>query len=98
MSKIMAVNSGSSSLKFQLFDMPSEKVLTSGNVERIGLEMGIFGINVNGEKISKEVPVSNHEVAVCVVILGGFKITHAQEKICVLRCNCGNFEMQNVWR
>ena len=64
MSKIMAVNSGSSSLKFQLFDMPSEKVLTSGNVERIGLEMGIFGINVNGEKITKEVPVPNHEVAV----------------------------------
>ena len=64
MSKIMAVNSGSSSLKFQLFDMPSEKVLTSGNVERIGLPMGIFGINVNGEKISKEVPVPNHEVAV----------------------------------
>ncbi|MDO4197413.1 MAG: acetate kinase [Erysipelotrichaceae bacterium] len=64
MSKIMAVNSGSSSLKFQLFDMPAEKVLTSGNIERIGLEMGIFGINVNGEKISKEVPVPNHEVAV----------------------------------
>jgi len=64
MSKVMAVNSGSSSLKFQLFDMPSEKVLTSGNVERIGLPMGIFGINVNGEKISKEVPVPNHQVAV----------------------------------
>lgn len=64
MPKIMAVNSGSSSLKFQLFDMPSETVLTSGNIERIGLEMGIFGINVNGEKISKEVPVPNHEVAV----------------------------------
>ena len=64
MSKVMAVNSGSSSLKFQLFDMPSEKVLTSGNIERIGLEMGIFGINVNGEKISKEIPVPNHEVAV----------------------------------
>ncbi len=64
MSKIIAVNSGSSSLKFQLFQMPEEKVLTSGNVERIGLPMGIFGINVNGEKISKEVPVPNHEVAV----------------------------------
>ena len=64
MSKVMAVNSGSSSLKFQLFEMPSQKVLTSGNVERIGLEMGIFGINVNGEKISKEVPVPNHQVAV----------------------------------
>ena len=64
MSKIIAVNSGSSSLKFQLFQMPEEKVLTSGNVERIGLEMGIFGINVNGEKITKEVPVPNHDVAV----------------------------------
>ena len=64
MSKIMAVNSGSSSLKFQLFDMPEEKVLTGGNIERIGLEMGIFGIEVNGEKISKQVPVPNHQVAV----------------------------------
>lgn len=64
MSKIMAVNSGSSSLKFQLFDMPAERVITSGNLERIGLEMGIFGIVVNGEKISKEVAIPNHEVAV----------------------------------
>ena len=62
--KIMAVNSGSSSLKFQLFEMPEGKVLTSGNVERIGLEMGIFGINVNGERFSKEIPVPNHQVAV----------------------------------
>ena len=62
--KIMAVNSGSSSLKFQLFEMPEGKVLTSGNVERIGLEMGIFGINVNGERISKKTPVPNHQVAV----------------------------------
>ena len=64
MTKIMAVNSGSSSLKFQLFEMPEEKVLTSGNIERIGLEDGIFGIVVNGEKISKNVNVPNHEVAV----------------------------------
>ncbi|MBQ1567472.1 MAG: acetate kinase [Erysipelotrichaceae bacterium] len=64
MMKIMAVNSGSSSLKFQLFEMPEGKVLTSGNVERIGLEMGIFGINVNGERISKKTPVPNHQVAV----------------------------------
>lgn len=64
MTKVMAVNSGSSSLKFQLFEMPEGTVLTSGNIERIGLPMGIFGINVNGEKISKEVPVPNHQVAV----------------------------------
>ena len=34
--KIMAVNAGSSSIKFQLLDMPSEKQITSGIVERIG--------------------------------------------------------------
>ena len=64
MSKVIAVNSGSSSLKFQLFQMPEEKVLTSGAAERIGLDMGIFTINVNGEKIRKEVPIPDHQVAV----------------------------------
>ena len=37
MSKVISVNAGSSSLKFQLFDMPSENVLTIGQAERIGL-------------------------------------------------------------
>ena len=44
--------------------MPEGVVLTSGNIERIGLPMGIFGMNVNGEKITKDVPVPNHQVAV----------------------------------
>ena len=64
MSKIIAVNSGSSSLKFQLYQMPEEIVLTSGQAERIGLPMGIFTINYNGEKKVKEVPIPNHDVAV----------------------------------
>ena len=42
MSKIMAINAGSSSLKFQLFEMPSETVLTKGLVERIGLGSPLF--------------------------------------------------------
>ena len=42
MSKVIAVNSGSSSLKFQLFQMPEEKVLTSGQAERIGLERYLY--------------------------------------------------------
>ena len=37
MTKIMAINAGSSSLKFQLFEMPSENVITKGLVERIGM-------------------------------------------------------------
>ncbi|NLB11009.1 hypothetical protein GX831_00920, partial [bacterium] len=38
MSKIIAVNAGSSSLKFQLYEMPADKVLVSGVIEKIGLE------------------------------------------------------------
>ena len=64
MSKVIAVNSGSSSLKFQLFDMPSEKVLTSGQAERIGQDMGQFTIKVNGEKKVQKLPIPNHKVAV----------------------------------
>ena len=64
MTKIISVNAGSSSLKFQLFNMPSEEVLTSGVAERIGLEEGIFTIKVNGEKITTNTPIKDHSVAV----------------------------------
>ena len=45
MAKIMAVNAGSSSIKFQLLEMPEEKVITSGVMERIGLAEGIFTLS-----------------------------------------------------
>ena len=64
MSKIIAVNSGSSSLKFQLFQMPEEKVLTYGQAERIGQEKGVFTINVNGEKIVTDLVLEDHQKAV----------------------------------
>ncbi|MEA5026468.1 MAG: acetate kinase [Erysipelotrichaceae bacterium] len=64
MKKVISVNAGSSSLKFQLFDMPSEEVLTSGIAERVGMDMGVFTIKVNGEKITKNIPIANHKVAV----------------------------------
>ena len=64
MSKVISVNSGSSSLKFQLFDMPSETVLTSGQAERIGQEMGAFTIKVNGVKNSHVEPIKDHQQAV----------------------------------
>ena len=53
MAKIIAINAGSSSLKFQLFEMPSEEVITKGIIERIGLKDSIFNITVNGEKIQE---------------------------------------------
>lgn len=68
MSKIMAVNAGSSSLKFQLFEMPEEKVITKGIVERIGSEDAVYTISLNGEKQKTKLPVPNHKVAVNIVL------------------------------
>ena len=68
MSKIIAVNSGSSSLKFQLFQMPEEKVLTYGQAERIGQAKGVFTINVNGEKKVSELPIEDHQKAVDILL------------------------------
>ena len=62
--KILAVNAGSSSLKFQMYEMPEEKVLISGVFERIGIDNSFYTIKLNGEKIRKEVDLSNHSVAV----------------------------------
>jgi acetate kinase len=64
MAKIIAINAGSSSLKFQLFEMPNEEVITKGLIERIGLNDSIFTITVNGEKIQETLDIPNHEVAV----------------------------------
>ena len=62
--KVLSVNAGSSSLKFQAYEMPEEKVLVSGVFERIGLENSFYTIKINGEKIKNEVNLKNHEVAV----------------------------------
>ncbi len=65
--KILVLNSGSSSLKYQLIDMDSDKVLVSGNYERIGGD-SFLTHKVNGEKIKLENPVSNHQGALKFVI------------------------------
>ena len=64
MSKIIAMNAGSSSFKFKLFDMPEEKVIASGIVDRIGLENGTFSLNFNGQKEVIEVEFKDHAAAV----------------------------------
>jgi acetate kinase len=68
MTKIISVNAGSSSLKFQLFLMPSEQVLTSGIIERIGFADGIFTIKVNDQKVTVSQPIPDHKVAVELVL------------------------------
>lgn len=66
--KIIAVNAGSSSLKFQLLEMPSESVIISGIVERIGIDNSIIKIKINGDKLVELVDVKNHSVAVELVL------------------------------
>ena len=64
MAIVMSVNAGSYSFKFQVFEMPEEKVLAQGNVERIGLENSIFGMKFDGNKIEEVCDIPDHAVAV----------------------------------
>ena len=68
MQKIMAVNAGSSSIKFQLLQMPAEDVICSGIVERIGLEDAVFTLKFNGEKETKVLPIKDHAVGVQLIL------------------------------
>lgn len=81
--KILAINAGSSSLKFQLIEMPQETVLASGIAERIGLSgAGNFTINFADEKIETQPVLENHATAV-EQMLSAFEqhkiITHISE-------------------
>lgn len=71
--KIISVNSGSSSIKFQLFDMPEEHVVSSGQVEKIGFSDAIVTIKFNGEKHQKITPIKDHATGVKEIIDGLIK-------------------------
>lgn len=66
--KIMAVNAGSSSLKFQLLEMPSEHVIITGIIERIGMDNSVIKVKANGKKIQELVDVKDHSVGVELVL------------------------------
>ena len=69
--KVLVINSGSSSLKFELIDMTSEKTLAKGICERIGIADPIFTYKnlVKGTKIDKqEFPITDHSVAIDLVL------------------------------
>lgn len=68
MVKIIAINAGSSSLKFQLLQMPEEEVIAKGLIERIGLKDPIFSMTTNGEKIELIQPIQNHQDAVKILL------------------------------
>lgn len=60
--KVLVINSGSSSIKYQLFDMPEEKVICSGLIERIGLAKGIVNYSSKETTIKEHVTIENHKV------------------------------------
>ena len=65
MSKTIAINAGSSSLKWQLYGMPEETVIAKGIVERIGLNDSIFTIKYGeGQKFEQIIDIPDHDVAV----------------------------------
>ena len=61
--KVLSINAGSSSLKFQLYEMPEEKLLISGVFERIGIDGSFYTIKLNGEKIKNEIDLPDHKFA-----------------------------------
>ena len=66
--KILVLNSGSSSLKYQVIDMDTEEMLVKGNYERIGQGNSFLTHKVNGEKHKFEHPAKNHEQAIKFVL------------------------------
>ncbi|MHC5268891.1 acetate/propionate family kinase [Enterococcus sp. LJL98] len=65
MSKTIAINAGSSSLKWQLYTMPAETVIAKGIVERIGLNDSIFTIKYGeDQKFEQIVDIPDHDIAV----------------------------------
>ena len=66
--KILSVNAGSSSLKFSMYEMPSEELLINGYFEKIGFEDSFWTLKVNGEKIQKNGYLASHVDAVKIMI------------------------------
>ena len=62
--KIISINAGSSSLKYSLFNMDDESVISSGVFERIGIDGSKYAIKYNGEKIEQEIEINTHTDAV----------------------------------
>ena len=67
--KILVLNCGSSSIKYQLIDMDNNaQVMAKGLLERIGLEMGEFTHKYHGEKHYEQLPIPNHTEGIKIVL------------------------------
>ncbi|SXF13166.1 propionate kinase, propanediol utilization [Klebsiella variicola] len=66
--KIMAINAGSSSLKFQLLNMPQGALLCQGLIERIGLPEARFMLKTSAQKWQETLPIADHHEAVTLLL------------------------------
>ena len=67
--KVLVVNAGSSSLKYQLMDTATEEVLAKGICERIGMAGSLIDHKkADGTKIKKEIPMDDHSIATEIVV------------------------------
>lgn len=66
--KVLCVNAGSSSLKFQLYEMPEEISIISGYVEKIGASDSFYTIKFDGKKTEKQAEIKDHTAAVKVML------------------------------
>ena len=64
MKKILVLNCGSSSIKYALYDMTDQSVITSGGIEKIGLPDSFITVKLNGEKHKMEKPIAEHTAGV----------------------------------
>ena len=83
MTKTIAINAGSSSLKWQLYQMPEEKVLAKGLIERIGLKDSVSTVKFDGRSEQQVLDIENHTLAVKILLddLIRFDIIKAYDEI-----------------
>ncbi|MCO6543657.1 MAG: acetate kinase [Lactobacillus sp.] len=78
---IMAINAGSSSLKWQIYDMPSEKRIAKGMIDRLGKQDAIFKADYgDGEKFERQEPITSKEKA-ATLILTRLKSLHIVQRL-----------------
>ncbi|KJQ57817.1 acetate kinase [Streptococcus cristatus] len=83
MSKTISINAGSSSLKWQLYSMPEEKVLAKGLIERIGLKDSISTVKFDGRSERQTLDIADHTQAVKILLddLKRFEIIQSYDEI-----------------
>lgn len=79
--KILVLNAGSSSLKYQLFDMSNEKVIAKGNCEKVGLPTSFMKYKANGKETIVNSKLENHSDAIELVLK-----TLQDKEIGVIKC------------